>query len=52
MRELVQEPMNTRSTGMSTMGVPAFRPMYMQRALGGFLIVDIRERAADRARGR
>src|SRR5208283_349383 len=27
-RELVQEPMNTRSTGMSTMGVPGFSPMY------------------------
>src|SRR5215470_16133942 len=27
-RELVQEPMNTRSTGMSTMGVPALSPMY------------------------
>jgi len=26
--ELVQEPMKTRSTGISMMGVPAFQPIY------------------------
>jgi len=29
-RELVQEPMNTRSTGMSTIGVPGLRPIYFR----------------------
>jgi len=41
MRELVQEPMNTRSTGMSTIGCAGLQAHVLQRAFGGLLIVQV-----------
>ena len=48
MRALVHDPMNTVSTAMSCIGVPASRPMYVEGAGRGVALDRVGEVVGDR----